>query len=47
MAEQAGLEGKSITGRVYDDFFDCYLDITAYPVIGPGFCAFTFQKDEG
>jgi hypothetical protein len=47
MAEQAGLEGKSITGRFYDDFFDCYLDVTAYPVIGPGFCAFTFQKDEG
>lgn len=46
MAEQAGLEGKCITGRLYDDFLECDLDVTAYPVIGPGFCAFTFQKDE-
>ena len=46
LAEQAGLEGKCITGRLYDDFLECDLDVTAYPVIGPGFCAFTFQKDE-
>ena len=44
MAEQAGLDGKRVTGKFYDGYLNCEFEITAYPVIGPGFCAFTFQE---
>ena len=47
MAEMAGTKGKRITGRFHEVYTDLDLEITAYPVIGPGFCAFTFQKVEG
>ena len=43
MAEQAGIEGKSVTGCFHDVYTKRDINITAYPVIGPGFCAFTFQ----
>ena len=44
MAEEAGLNGKSSKGEFHDTYMDCDYEITAYPVIGPGFCAFTFNR---
>ncbi|MBO7702839.1 MAG: PAS domain-containing protein, partial [Solobacterium sp.] len=44
MAEKAGLDEKSITGSFHDVFLDADFEVTAYPVIGPGFCAFTFRQ---
>ncbi len=37
-------EGKSFRGRIHDVYTDRDYELMAYPVIGPGFCAFTFQK---
>ena len=44
MAEEAGLNGKSSKGEFHDTHMDCDFEVTAYPVIGPGFCAFTFNR---
>ena len=46
MAERAGMEGKSFKDSFHDVYLDCDFEVTAYPVIGPGFCAFTFQRIE-
>ena len=45
MAEEAG-SGRTVEGRFYFSVMDCTFTITAYPVIGPGFCAFTFRREE-
>ena len=45
LAVEAGREGKAVSRRFH--FGPMRIDMTAaaYPVIGPGFCAFTFQRD--
>lgn len=45
-AVEAGMEGKTIDGRFYFAPMDCEMAVTTHPVIGPGFCAFTFRKVE-
>lgn len=44
LAVQAGLEGKTVSGELHVLPLNLTISITAHPVIGPGFCAFTFQK---
>lgn len=43
LAKQAGLEGKTVTGQFHFSILNCDIEATAYPIIGRGFCAFTFQ----
>ena len=46
LAERAGTEGKSFKDHFHDVYLNFDFEVTAYPVIGPGFCAFTFQRIE-
>ncbi len=43
LARQAGMEGKTLTRRLYYSALDLEMIISAHPLIGPGFCAFTYQ----
>ncbi len=46
VAREAALEGKSFSGRVYSSFLEKTLAVTATRIIGPGYCAFTYQTLE-
>ena len=45
MARRAALSGESSEGTLYHALNDLYLHTTASQVIGPGYCAFTYQWD--
>jgi len=44
LAEQAGLEGRTVEKRFRIEPMKHDMIATAYPLIGPGFCAFTFRS---
>lgn len=46
-AVQAGIEGRTVSGKYYYAPLGFEIEIAAYPVIGPGFCAFTFKRVTG
>ncbi|MCR5089467.1 MAG: EAL domain-containing protein [Oscillospiraceae bacterium] len=43
LAKQAGLEGKTLSRHLYYGSLKLDMIISAHPIIGPGFCAFTYQ----
>ena len=46
LAVAAGLEGRTVDSSFYFAPLKCRCAVTAYPVIGPGFCAFTFRRED-
>ena len=45
MARRAAVEGEDAEGHIYYTLMDLHLRVTASPIIGPGYCAFTYQRE--